>query len=243
MVIWLSLEVNGTVLFSQSSCLWKLADFGFTAEGSSKNVIVSKLGRGTEGYRAPELIEEEPIYTRKVDIFAFGCILYEIVFGRKAFRNDWNVWEYARSKKPLTFPRTSMYSTDSPRFIRETLDTTLQHDWVQRPTAKALLIGFKALSLHLVKPISSEDFWPTTPLSKSRLAVQFPRHILVTSIPGEGMSQGIGEHFPKTSFVRRYLRQTRQAEGEKGISPIPIYPSVATQCSLCRDQKLTVSGI
>ena len=76
------------VLYSSRTSLWKLADFGLSVDGLSNT---TKYSRGTPGYRAPELLamEEEPAwYTNKVDIWAMGCILYELATGQRPFKSD-----------------------------------------------------------------------------------------------------------------------------------------------------------
>ena len=42
---------------------------------------------GTFGYMAPEQLRGEPADAR-ADLFAFGCVLYELLFGRRAFQRD-----------------------------------------------------------------------------------------------------------------------------------------------------------
>jgi len=56
-----------------------LADFGITSEVMS-TMMVTSFGRGTPGYRAPELLVQDE-YDNKVDIWAVGCILHELVTG------------------------------------------------------------------------------------------------------------------------------------------------------------------
>ena len=63
------------------------------------------LGRGTPGYRAPELLREDHLtFNNKVDIWAMGCILYQIVFRVKAFHNDYAVLNYALTKTAMEMP-------------------------------------------------------------------------------------------------------------------------------------------
>lgn len=50
---------------------------------------------GTEGYKAPELVNSGSTYTDKVDIWALGCIIYELATGKKAFVNDEMTREFA----------------------------------------------------------------------------------------------------------------------------------------------------
>jgi serine/threonine protein kinase len=80
------------VLYSSNKKLWKIADFGLSAEGSTKHSIQTGQARGTGGYRAPELLNEQDAkFTKKVDIWALGCILYELAMKTQAFRGDWDV--------------------------------------------------------------------------------------------------------------------------------------------------------
>jgi len=59
----------------------KLADFGFTSVGESGKQYSSLQGRMTLIYGAPELIIDGK-YSKKSDIWAVGCILYEMCFAR-----------------------------------------------------------------------------------------------------------------------------------------------------------------
>ena len=87
---------NIIVLFSWKSGLWKITDFGLTAQGGSTRANTTVYARGTSGYRAPELIaDDHRRYNNKVDIWALGCILYELLTGSKAFENDLLVLDYS----------------------------------------------------------------------------------------------------------------------------------------------------
>lgn len=128
------------MLYSHSSGEWKIADFGFTSAGSSNNVFVSQFSRGTSSYRAPELIREGR-YTTKVDIWALGCIVYEIVTQLKAFHDDWQVLRYADARIPLNLPAIKDHIGPSSEFFRSLTDKTLNWEWAQRPSAQDLFHG------------------------------------------------------------------------------------------------------
>jgi serine/threonine protein kinase len=101
MVILVRLKLT-LVLFSEFDGYWKIADFGFTQQGSSTREIPSVNSRGTTGYRAPELVRENATFNNKVDIWAFGCILFEMCTGHKAFSSDITVYEYSIAETELT---------------------------------------------------------------------------------------------------------------------------------------------
>lgn len=54
---------------------------------------------------APELWDElEPQFNNKSDIFAFGCILHQILFGSTPFRQGWQIGLYGQSDEQLKVP-------------------------------------------------------------------------------------------------------------------------------------------
>ena len=52
----------------------KLTDFGFSAVIEENE----SLGCGTLPYKAPELLVNQKSYGKKVDIWALGCLTYEL---------------------------------------------------------------------------------------------------------------------------------------------------------------------
>jgi serine/threonine protein kinase len=95
-----SIILTFVVLYSLANEAWKVTDFGFTMEGSSRRALTSVASRGTSSYRAPELLlETNAKYTNKVDMWALGCILYELVARARAFREDWHIVKYSESGK------------------------------------------------------------------------------------------------------------------------------------------------
>ena len=71
--------------------LVKVLDFGLalqTAPGESSTTVTAQGVRsGTVSYMSPEQAQGKPVDSRS-DIFAFGCVLYEMLTGRQAFQKD-----------------------------------------------------------------------------------------------------------------------------------------------------------
>jgi serine/threonine protein kinase len=151
------------VLYSVEDQAWKIADFGLASEGTSKRLRTSRYALGTPSYRSPELIENFK-YTNKVDIWAIGCILYELIFKRKAFSDDWAVLRFSEScrstGKPLVLPFEHDTIPDEARktFLANIILNMLEIDYPQRPGAQNLYEKFITWG----SPI---QLWSTTPIN------------------------------------------------------------------------------
>ena len=115
---------------------------------TSKQAQTTVFSRGTASYRAPEVLSEQPSYTNKVDIFALGCILYELVACKKVFREDWAVREYALGRKELPMPQTS-WASSAQQGLFDTLSCLLKVDWKERPSALDAVVLIQAARAQL----------------------------------------------------------------------------------------------
>jgi serine/threonine protein kinase len=133
MVLFLKMMLIA-VLFSYNTRVWKIADFGFSVEGSSRNARDTSKARGTSCYRSPELLKEERNFTNKVDIWSLGCILYKLATGNTAFRNDFHIWEYSLKDSviQLSLPELSPFLQ---HHASENIQELLHKDREQRPNA------------------------------------------------------------------------------------------------------------
>jgi serine/threonine protein kinase len=105
---------------------------------SSKTAKTTQLARGTTGYRAPELCREEATFTTKVDIWALGCILYELAVGKKVFPLDYDTREYAVAKKMLQISLPSSIDEDVQSPLSNLIREMLRINPKDRPSAKEL---------------------------------------------------------------------------------------------------------
>jgi serine/threonine protein kinase len=148
------------VLFSKKNKCWKLADFGSASAATSKKLVTTAHARGTDGYRAPEVIIHER-YSRRSDMFALGCITYEIVTGRKLFSSDWAMQEYVRNGHPL-YPTRWPPCGPGTRLLQlgQLTSTLVTVDHISRPSAKVTTRKLGAIrngEPHLEEPDSDDN--------------------------------------------------------------------------------------
>jgi len=129
------------VLYSRNDVVWKIADFGVTSEGTSRRARTTDNSRGTGGYRAPELCQELSTYTNKVDIWALGCITYELLTRKRLFREDWNVMRYVDqgAKPPIELQPISAIPNAPMACLTFIAQSSIQIDPLERPSASAIL--------------------------------------------------------------------------------------------------------
>lgn len=128
--------------------MWKIADFGLTMEGDSQLAHTTRYSRGTPCYRAPELIRNDfetlSKYTNKVDIWALGCILFELLFAKKAFASDFAVRDYSQNntsswkRLELPFEQDTILDEAEKGFVSRMIHEMLELDVNKRPTAVLL---------------------------------------------------------------------------------------------------------
>ena len=134
--------------------MWKLADFGLSSEGSSTRNLPTKYSSGTPGYRAPELMDsggDPAMFNNKVDIWATGCILYELATGSRPFKSDWDVLSHRFSRKNMEVVLDDSFDMHSVDSIKKHIFDMLQIDPSDRPSASFLSKEFQR-QLQLAHP-------------------------------------------------------------------------------------------
>ncbi|XP_037799318.1 serine/threonine-protein kinase Nek8-like [Penaeus monodon] len=76
---------SNNILLDRSHRVVKIGDFGISKILSSKSKAHTVVG--TPCYLSPELCQEKP-YNQKSDIWALGCVLYEMLTLKRAFEAE-----------------------------------------------------------------------------------------------------------------------------------------------------------
>jgi serine/threonine protein kinase len=160
------------VLYFAKEDTWKLTDFGISAEATSK-MLWTEFSRGTGGYRAPELLKEYARFGRSVDIWALGCVLYEIATGKRPFADDFAVSQFASignsDSPPVCQDGTEFYR----HHLNGVLCDLLSRQPQQRPNASNIRTTFdsycRVFGLSTIRPLYSSSVYPSYQEWKKRL--------------------------------------------------------------------------
>lgn len=119
-------------IFLFKNGLVKIGDFGISREIGPDSLATTTIG--TPFFMAPEIIKREP-YGFPADIWAAGCVLYELMVGTHAFNgistND--LFENIQNQEISGIP------THHDQFLIDLLQSMLSKDPKQRPTAEKII--------------------------------------------------------------------------------------------------------
>jgi hypothetical protein len=109
----------------------KLLDFGLAAETSidaadprvPSNLTQTGMIQGTPGYMAPEQVRGEPVGTQS-DVWAFGCLLFEMLSGQPAFTQATAIETIARVLERE--PNLDLLSPDCPASVQRLVARCLE---------------------------------------------------------------------------------------------------------------------
>ena len=93
--------------------------------------------------------EARHVYNNKADIWAMGCILYELATGRKTFHTDVAVLEHRMSGAAFTVTIDRSFTEFSGGAVRERIHEMLQMESSSRPAASSLYETFSAHYIHV----------------------------------------------------------------------------------------------
>ncbi len=111
-------------LFLSKKGYLKIGDFGIARDTTATALTAAGSTVGTYAYMAPEQITGASAITRKTDLYALGCVLYELLTGRTPFRANTMVEMLQKHLK-----------TDPERITSEAIDCPV---WLESLVMKLL---------------------------------------------------------------------------------------------------------
>lgn len=110
----------------------KLADFGIARDSDATALTATGRTVGTYAYMAPEQIRGEPPVSHKADLYALGCVLFEMLTGKPPFEAETapEVLYMHLDKQP---PRVASINLDCPIWLDTLVSQLLEKDPEKRP--------------------------------------------------------------------------------------------------------------
>ena len=81
-------DLKPSNVFVNQQGVIKLGDFGIARDLRENDLTETGLTVGTYAYMAPELVKGERGITGQVDLYALGCVLFEMMTGRPPYLGD-----------------------------------------------------------------------------------------------------------------------------------------------------------
>ena len=110
----------------------KLGDFGIALDRGESDLTQSGMTVGSWLYMAPEQIRGASGITGQADLYALGCLLYELLTGRPPFTGEHFAEIFDQHLKDDPKPLSNLVP-DCPESLRETIENLLHKDPYQRP--------------------------------------------------------------------------------------------------------------
>ncbi|MGE5191358.1 MAG: protein kinase domain-containing protein [Deltaproteobacteria bacterium] len=110
----------------------KLGDFGLALVSAETRLTAAGKTMGSLHYMAPEQIQGKPPLSNKTDLYALGCVLFELLCGRTPFTGE-AMAEVLQQHIRQAPPRVSSFALDCPIQLEALIAELLQKAPDQRP--------------------------------------------------------------------------------------------------------------
>src|SRR5262249_5549792 len=129
----------------------KIVDFGLAKASSQLAESDAGVIKGKFGYLAPETVREQPV-DQRVDIFAVGIILWEMLAGRRLFQGDTD-FATVRLVRDANIPKLSI-PTELDRILMRAL---ARDPAVRYGSARELGRDLTRFLFHYGRAVSEDD--------------------------------------------------------------------------------------
>ena len=128
------------VLFDKDHRVLKLCDFGISNRVEQTRATQAARS-GSIRFMAPEQLDDQ--LSNKADIWAFGCILFQVITGivpYKGLSSDFKIWSECQAGGPLVYcQKTDQPISFASPDLKRILERALTVDHTKRPSAEELL--------------------------------------------------------------------------------------------------------
>ena len=121
----------GNVFITESGEL-KLGDFGIARDKHSTDLTEAGLTVGTYSYMPPEMVRGERGITGQVDLYALGCVLFELLTGKPPFTGD-NFAQIFDQHLKANPPSVAEFGVPCPQELDDLIQQLLAKNPEERP--------------------------------------------------------------------------------------------------------------
>jgi serine/threonine protein kinase len=153
----------------------KLGDFGLARDLGAVRLTIDGQTVGTAKYLAPEQAMAKPNIDGRTDLYALGCILFELIAGRPPFVSDdpyahSSYFELMEKHVKVPPPHVCDIVKDCPDSLSTLIDQLLAKSPLQRPQSAAVAVELLSAILadpqaKLIESSSCETDLPQLPPS------------------------------------------------------------------------------
>lgn len=116
----------GNLLMTAGNVI-KLTDFGIARDTTATALTAAGKTVGTYAYMAPEQIRGKPPVDKKTDLYALGCVLFELIAGETPFNSE-NQGEMLMMHLQEEPTRITSLVPDCPIFVEDLIFKLLEKD-------------------------------------------------------------------------------------------------------------------
>lgn len=127
----------GNLLLMRSGKV-KLVDFGLALVAAETRLTATGKTMGSLLYMAPEQISGKPPLSNKTDLYALGCVLFELLCGRTPFIGE-GMAEILQQHLRKPPPKPSTFALDCPPQLDSLIGELLEKDPERRPESAAVV--------------------------------------------------------------------------------------------------------
>jgi serine/threonine-protein kinase len=123
----------------------KLSDFGLATVEAATKITAAGKTMGTFPYMAPEQIRGRPPVSPQTDLYALGCVIFEMLTGRTPFTGETPA-EVMHKHLDTRPPRVAEFVADCPMGLESLVRDLLQKEPADRP-ASAFVVAKRLTDL------------------------------------------------------------------------------------------------